>query len=256
MKKKVFLTCLEKNESLAGNLMETFSRYGLAVDGNFFIDDLDRMAWATTVDGVEHPDIAAWCIAGGQDSFAKASVRCGLSLSALSAMAAKGHNFPILACITGETSGQAELPTPLRSAEIVSPGALGAKIAAKANVRAQSAAPGYRLRPIAMPGVGLWLELGPHDVPWNGVLLGVADAEINAQGIGPSGTVPARSTLEYPFRGMGLRLGGTEYQAWGASNALTPGSSCYTRLTGTPTAFVFGELPTDDHPELFSVRLT
>lgn len=255
MKKRVFLTCLTKDEALARDVMALVTGHGLDCAGNFWIDDLDKMQWAGAAPELTRPDVSLWILAGALADFAAPSIRKGLSLLALMLLAERGHGFPILACATDGLVDPSGLPTPLRSAEAARKDNLGAKVAVKANLPWKPEPAPYRLRPIPLTGVGLWLEVGPSEGQWKGVLTGAAGAEIDAQGVGPAGKVPQRAVLEYPVRGMTLSLGQTEYTAWGAANLLTPETSHYVRIKGAPSALLFGEMPSEDAADLFSLNL-
>jgi len=256
MKKNVFITMLDNDEGLARLLFQETAKYGLEPSGHMWVDDLPGMAWGGAIPELAKDACGCWIIAGQAGRFADKATRQGLSLLALAAQAAHGHGFPILLSPSGGKVDAAGLPTPLKGAEIVASG-LGVKAVAKANAPRGAAAPGeYRLNMHPLPGLGLWLELGPGSDPWSGAMLGAAGAEPDAHGVGPAGAVPQTSTLHYPVRGMKLELGGTEFDAWGVRNDLTVAESYFVRLTAAPEALVFGAFPDADDPSVFTVYLT
>lgn len=255
MKKRVFLTMLDKDEGLAKLMFQEMARYGLEPGGHFWVDDLKNMAWSGAMPELCDPACACWAIVGQAARFADKTTRQGLSCLALAAQAAHGHGFPILLSPSGGKVDAAGLPTPLKGAEVV-PSGLGVKAVAKANApRAENGGGEYRLNVHPLPGLGLWLELGPGHEPWQGAMLGAAGAAPDAHGVGPAGSVPQNSTLHYPVRGMKLALGDTEFEAWGVRNDLTVAESYFVRLTGTPDALVFGSFPEADDPSVFTIYL-
>ncbi len=256
MAKTVFISILERDEAKGKGLFQAVTRYGLSVSGHFWSKDLERMEWAGPIPELRRPEVGVWLIKGGAASFADPEVRFGLGLLAVSVQANRGHGFPVLLICDDGALDPATLPTPLRGAEVVDEARLGVKLAAKANVPLAKIAPEYRLDVHALPGLGLWAEVGPapgHD--WKGALLGVSGGSIDAHGIGPAGTLPERCVLEYPMKGVELELAGVRYSAWAVRNALGPGDSYYVRLAGRPEGLLLGEFPEGDDAALFSLSL-
>lgn len=254
MKKRVVLTVLDENPGLVQAMGRDISRMGLDVVGHLWVDDLQNHAWAQIGQELANPATRLWIVAGSLASFDKTSVRQGLALAALAAQAEHGPGFDVLISPSSGDLDTASLPTPLRGAQ-----AAGKNLAAKAAVIAskpvQMLASGYRLVPHALPGLGLWLEIGPDDNTWHGAFLAAAGLVPDAQGVGPAGSIPARTTLHHPVRGMRLALGGREYVGNGVHNDIAPADSYYTRLGGVPQAVVFGAFPDTDEAELFSLEL-
>jgi len=256
MQKTVWITSLTKDEKKASTLFSTIHNYGLATNGHFWVDDLEKMAWSGAAENLLNPETAVWLITGAAADFAVPSVRKGLSLLALLLAGQRGHGFPtIIAPFPGEAD-PGELPTPLKGADHAAASSLGAKLAAKANIPWKPEPADYRLKLYPLPGLGLWFEAGPAEGhAWKGALFGVSGAEAAAHGVGPQGKIPERSTLEYPFKGMKLAAGEREYQAWGLSNAISAADSYFVKVTAAPEAILFGELPQGDEPELYSLNL-
>ena len=256
MSKTVWITSLTKDEAKAAALFQKIHTYGLTANGHFWVDDLAKLGWAGGAEGLLAPETAVWLLTGSPEDFAKESVRQGLSLLALQLAAERGHGFPVLVCPFSGTVAPASLPFPLRAAEAVAEAALGAKLAAKANMPLHPEPAAYRLKPIPLPGLGLWFEAGPaKGQSWKGALFGVAGADIDAHGVGPAGHLPERSTLNYPIKGMGLQTGGRDYTAWGVANPLADDMSYFVRVTAAPQAILFGELPEGDAADLFTIAL-
>lgn len=253
MKKRVVLSVLENNESLAKVLGQDLARVGLDVSAHLWSDDLSGMAWAAVGRELCRPDCRAWIVAGSTARFSDKVTRQGLSLAALCAQAEHGSDFPILLSPSTGSPDMTRLPTALAAAEAVSAG-LGAKAAARASL-CRGHRPEYRLRPYGLPGLGLWFEIGPAGAPWQGAFLGAGGAVPDAHGVGPAGTIPACCTLHYPVRGLKFKLDGTDCEAWGTHNSVSPAESYYTRLTEVPESLAFGPFPETDEAEVFTVRL-
>ncbi|MHC1711426.1 MAG: hypothetical protein AB9872_04660 [Solidesulfovibrio sp.] len=256
MPKTVWITSLTKDEDKASALFKKIHDYGLSTNGHFWVDDLEKMAWAGPAEELCKPETAVWLITGTPEDFAKKSLRQGLSLLALLVAGQRGHGFPILLCPFAGEIDPAGLPLPLRGAEAVATTTLGPKLAARANTPFKPETADYRLRLYPMPGLGLWFEAGPAPGrSWKGVIFGTNGVDINAHGVGPAGKIPERATLHYPIQGMRLTAGDKEYQAWGVANDLTETDSYFVRVTGAPAAILFGEMPEGDAAELFTLAL-
>ncbi len=256
MNKTVWITSLTKDEEKASAVFKKIHDYGLATNGHFWVDDLEKMAWSGAAEQLLSPETAVWLITGAAEDFAKDSVRRGLALLALLVAGQRGHGFPTVICPFEGQVDPATLPTPLKGADSVANAALGAKLAAKANIPWKPDPADYRLKLYPLPGLGLWFEAGPAaGHAWKGAVFGVSDADIAAQGVGPEGNIPERSTLEFPFKGMKMTAGDKEYLAWGLSNAIAPDTSYFVKVTAAPNAILFGELPGEGDAELFSLML-
>ncbi len=256
MKKHVLLTILENNDGLARALGGELARLGLDVQAHIWQDDAEKLAFAPVINELAG-NTAAWIIAGETASFEKPSIRKALGLAALAAQQTHGHDFPILIS-PARLSDKLSFQGPLSTAEIVTSN-LGVKAVARANARRSGKNVPYRLDVHALPGIGLWLEVGPSDEPWAGAFLGTSSSgstpvDPDAHGVGPARTIPNRCTLRYPIQGMKLSLGETEYTAWGVQNQLSPAESYFVRLNGLPDGIVFGPFPTGDSEEVFSLR--
>ena len=257
MKKLVWLTILEKNEDLGRVLSEELNRYGLDVNGHFWENDLAQFAWSGAIPDLSRDECALWIIAGSAAGFNDPVTRKGLALLAIAAQSAHGGDFPILLSPSAATLDPQALPTPLRSSEVVQTG-LGAKAAVRANAKRSQSSMEYRLGVHPMPGLGLWLEVGPARDPWKGAILGCHgpnDVKPDAQGVGLAGTIPNQSTLKYPVRDMRIELQDAEFMTWGVKNDISPAESLFVRVTETPDSIIFGEFPDDDSAEVFSVTL-
>lgn len=256
MKKSALLTLLEANDGLARALGAEIFRMGADCQAHFWEDAPEKQAFAPVIAELSKPTCGVWIIAGTTTSFGRKSVRIGLALTALAARhahAPEGRHLPILLSLSGE---DATPPMPLADAEIVDRG-LGAKVAARLHAPGDVAPAPYRCTVHALPGLGLWLETGPADEPWQGALTGVRGegARPDAHGVGQAGIIPSRCTLRHPVRDLRLTLGDAEYTAWGVQNELSPAHSYFVRLAGLPEALVFGPYPQSDEAELYTLNL-
>jgi hypothetical protein len=255
--KKVWITSLVRDKELVSRILSTVKKYGLDGDGHFWVDDLQHMAWLSSKERIIDSGTDLWVIMGSKKDMEKDSVRYGLALLTLAVQAKKGHGFHII-WISPEGDMDPEfLPTPLKGAEMLtaSSTSLGAKLVARANTPAPAIDAGYRVDIHANPGFGLWIEVGPgkgHE--WKGAMLGVNGGEIDAHGIGNSGRLPQRSVLEYPMRGLKLKLGDAEYTAWAVQNLLTEELSYYTRIRDIPKGMLFGPYSQEEEAEVHVIK--
>ncbi|OEU66694.1 MAG: hypothetical protein BA863_16790 [Desulfovibrio sp. S3730MH75] len=256
MTKSVFISILEKDEAKGKGLFQTVTHYGLAVNGHFWSDNLEKMEWAGPVAEMDKPEVGVWLIKGTKASFENPDIRFGLGLLAAGVQARRGYGFPIVCiCEDGDLDVQT-LPTMLRNAEVVEEAKLGAKLAAKANMPIKKVEPEYRFDLYPLPSLGLWLEVGPapgHS--WKGALLGVSGGEITAHGTGAAGMLPEKCVLNFPMKGLKLELSGSEYVGWAVKNELSEGESYFVKVTGTPDSLLFGEFSEGDDAELFLLSL-
>lgn len=254
MKKRAVLSILEDNPGLAKALGGELARVGLEVTAHLWQDDLQNQAWAQVGKELANPESKLWVIAGSNEKFAEKSVRQGLALAALAAQSVHGSDLAIIVSPGTADIEPQSLPTPLAAAVCVRKN-LGAKAAVMAARPGKKQAGEYRLTPHALPGLGLWLELGPTSAPWKGAFLAASGCVPDVQGVGPAGTIPANSTLHYPVRGIKLELGGVEMEGNGLANEIGPAISYYVRLGNAPEKIVFGPFPDNDEAELYSLGL-
>ena len=146
MPKTVWITSLTKDETKTSALFAKIHTYGLATNGHFWLDDLEKMAWAGPIDELAKPDTGVWLLTGAAEDFAKPTIRQGLALLALHLAGVRGHGFPTLLCPFAGQVDPASLPMPLRGTEAVTEALLGAKLAAKANIPFHPEPADYRLR--------------------------------------------------------------------------------------------------------------
>ena len=255
-KPHILLTLLEEDPGLARTLAAEFTRLGADCSAHFWFANTDAQALSALIPEVCHPGLSAWVIAGTAASLARKDIRQGLSLAALAAQAArrKGNGSALPVVVSPSGTLQDSLPQPLADADIVARG-LGARTIARIHGKNVLPACDYRLDVHALPGLGLWLEVGPARDQWDGVLLGSAPCEPDAHGVGQAGVIPERCTLHHPSRGLKLALGEKEFTAWGTENTLSLADSYFVRLTGLPETLVFGAFPKEDDADLYVLNL-
>jgi len=261
MSKSIWVTILEKDEAKGRALFEAIHRYGLGVNGQFWMDDLEKMQWAGAFSEISKPETALWLIRGQLASFQDETKRYGLSMLGVMVQAMKGHGFPVVAVCDSGTLDPATLPTPLKGViPAADDAALMAKLVAKANTPVPLAPTDYHLDIHPLPGLGQWFEVGPaKGQTWAGAIFGTQggpeNAEVDAHGVGPRGTVPEKATLEYPMKGVKFSMGPAEYAAWAVKNPLDDASSYYVRVKGYPRGVAFGAFPESDEAEMYVVGL-
>lgn len=256
--KKVWLTSLEKSEENVKQIMSALKGYGLDVQGHFWTDELEKMAWVGPRDVMLDTDVALWVILAGTDSLLNPTIRYGLSLLAVTVQSQRGLGFPIVILLSGgKTISPGELTTPLQGSDVLAADnpAFGAKLVAKVHAPVKKAAAEYRLDCYGNPQIGQWFEIGPAGSTWNGALFGVAGAKITFQAVGEKGQLPEKSTLNYPIQDMQLSLGEKEYSAWAVQNELGPDSSYFVKVEGYPESILFGEYSREEEADVFVVSL-
>ncbi|MGL1932060.1 MAG: hypothetical protein OCC45_09890 [Desulfotalea sp.] len=256
MAKSVFISILEKDEARGQGLYDIVTRYGLGVNGHFWSDNLEKMEWAGPVDEICRQEIGVWLIKGTLESFKNPDIRFGLAMLAASIQANRGQNFPIICiCDDGELN-PADLPTPLQGIEVVSEEKLGPKLVAKANIPIKKSSVDYRFIPHPLPGLGLWLEVGPAKTHnWAGAMLGVAGGDIFAHGVGEAETIPNKCVLNYPVKGLKLALADKEFNGWAVKNELDQNQSYYVKVTDNFDTLLFGEFSEGDDAECFIIAM-
>ncbi|NOX34521.1 MAG: hypothetical protein GXP56_12450 [Deltaproteobacteria bacterium] len=255
MLKKVWITSMAKDKDATTRLLQLGRKYGLAPDGHFWVDDLQKMAWQAPLESLVAKETALWVIACTKKDFEPESVRYGLSLLCLSLQHIKGIGFPIMFVSQDDSLKIEDLPTPFKGCEIFKPDntSLGAKMTARANTPVKTIGTDYRINIHANQGYGIWFEFGPKKgSAWKGVLAGGLASQINAHGVGPKGSLPLKTVLEYQMQGLKLELGDDEYTAWAVKNIIDEDKSYYVRFSDIPGSIVFGQLPDEENEADFN----
>jgi hypothetical protein len=246
MQKRVWITSLAKEKEQITALLQLGKKYGLAPDGHFWVDDMEKMAWQAPLESIIAKETSLWVISASQKDFEKDSVKYGLALLCLSVQNTKGIGFPIIFISSDDSLKTEDLPTPFQGSEIFSLDnkSLGAKMTARANTPVKKIEPEYRVNIHANQGYGIWYEFGPaKGETWNGVLAGGLNSEVNAHGVGPAGLLPLKTTLEYQMQGIKLEMGEDKYSAWAVKNSIDENLSYYVRFADIPGNILFGQLP-------------
>lgn len=257
--KKVWMSVLSKNEELAQKLMGKIKSYGLEVDGHFWSGNLEKMEWMGPRANLITNDYALWVIVAGKEELESAEVLFGLSLLAITVQAQRGLGFPIF-LLHGDDFAPTDddLPTPLKHAQIfpASSATAGAKMVARANTPVSHAEADYRIDVYGLPGLGLWVEVGPAAGSWSGVMFGASQGDINAHGVGVKGELPkGKMILNYPMQGLKIEFSGKEYTAWAVKNEIDENSSYFLRVTDVPDSILFGPFSEGDDAEVHVLTL-
>jgi len=256
--KKVWITSLVSAEEAVQEAMGQLKKYGLEVNGHFWEDDLEKTAWIKPRTELVDAKVDLWLILASAENLSSPSIRYGLSLLALTVQAQLGLGYPIVILLAeGETPPVESLPTPLKNADFLSAkdAGYGATLVAKVHGQVKEIAVEYRLDAYGNPQTGQWLEVGPTHGSWHGAMLGVAGAEIAFQAVGPKGSLPSKSVLNYPMEGMKLSLGEKEYVAWAVQNEVDSETSYFAKIDGFPDSVLFGPYSSEDEVEVHVIQL-
>ena len=256
--KTIWVTSLGFSPDPVKQLMSQMKTYGIEVQGHFWTDDLKKMAWMAARDSLVDGKISMWGILGSRDELLAPDNLYGLSLLAITAQAQRGLHFPIMILQNqGESISPEQLSTPLQGVEVMSASdtGLGAKLVARVHQPAKPVSAEYHLDIYGNEQIGQWFEVRPANSNWPGVMFGVAGAEIGFHAVGPSGSLPAKTVLNYPMEGLKLEMAGKEYTAWAAQNELDAETSYFVKVEGFPESIVFGAYSAEEAAEVFVVRL-
>ena len=250
MQKRIWITSMSKDKEATTGLLQLGKKYGLAPDGHFWVDEVEKIAWQASLDTLLAKETSLWVISTTEKDLEKDSVRYGLSLLCLSLQHIKGIGFPIIFVTPHGSLKIEDLPTPFKGYEIFRSDnkSLGAKMTARANTPVKKIPSDYRINIHANQGYGIWYEFGPaKGTQWNGVLAGGLRSEVNAHGVGPKGSIPLKTVLEYQMQGLKLELGEDEYTAWAVKNTIKEDQSYYVRFADAPGSILFGQLPDEEN---------
>ena len=256
--KKIWITALSKEMKQVQPLIDNLAKYGLQCGGHYWTDDLEKNAWTVAVEKVVEHDV--WVIISSDETLAKPSIRYGLSLAALSVLGMRGYGFPMLLVHQGQLPTEADLPTPLRSADIYKDAdpVMPAKLVAKAAVPPPRVKMEYELKVHGLPQ-GTAFEIRPTETTWSGALVGITEdekSELGAVAPGEAGKMPEKAILEYPMRDIKLALGEQEYIAAAFQNQVDPKTAVFAMIHGEPRAILFGAFNYEDSDsEFYTIQL-
>jgi len=255
--KTVWMSALGHDQAAASAVSATLTRYGLACKGHFWVDAPEKMAWKDALDELLQARADLWLILVDPEQWAKPSVRYGLALFAAALAAQRGAGFPTVILDPG--SGLV-VPDALARASVLSVALASwpAKVVARANLPAEKMVlADHRFNVLGNERLGQWFEVGPREQSWSGVVFGVCGdgAKINFQAVGPAGSLPEKTTLEYAQQGLTLDVGGKTFTAWAVRNPLDAASSYYARVEGCPEAILLMPYAEGDEAEATVLRL-
>ena len=256
--KTIWVTSLASSPDPAKQLMSQMKTYGLEIQGHFWKNDLKKMAWMAGRESLVDPKISMWAILGSDEELRAPDTLYGLSLLAITVQAQRGLHFPITILQSrGEPISADQLSTPLKGTDVMSASdsGLGAKLVARIHKSPKPISPEYHLDIYGTEQIGQWFEVRPAQASWPGGMFGVTGAEITFHAVGPAGSLPPKTVLNYPMQGLKLKMGGKEYLAWAAQNELNTETSYFVKVEGHPDSILFGPYSTEDAADLFLIRL-
>ena len=256
--KTIWLTSIGSSQETVKQLMSQMKTYGIEVQGHFWKDDLKKMAWIAARENLLDTNVSMWGIVGSDQELLVPDTLYGLSLLAITVQAQRGLHFPIMILQTqGELISSEQLSTPLKGANVlsVSDGGIGAKLVAKVHAPPKAVSAEYYLDIYGNEQIGQWFEVRPARSSWPGVMFGMTGAEIIFHAVGPAGSLPSNTTLNYPMQGLKLEMGDKEYTAWAAQNELNAETSYFVKVEDYPESILFGPFSTEVEADMFVVRL-
>jgi hypothetical protein len=256
--KTIWVTSLGSSQDPVKKLMSQMKTYGVEVTGHFWKDDLKKHSWREATDSIIDSKISMWGILGSDEELLSPDNLYGLSLLTITVQAQRGLHFPMMILQTqGDSISHEQLSTALNGADVmsVSDAALGAKLVAKVHAPAKPISSEYHMDIYGNEQIGQWFEVRPTGSSWPGVMFGVGGAEIAFHAVGPAGSLPKKTVLNYPMQGLKLEMGGKEYLAWATQNELNAETSYFVKVEGYPESIVFGPYSTEEAADVFVVSL-
>lgn len=259
MKKKIWLTSLEGSQETVQKIMGGLKKYGLEIEGHFWEDDLEKMAWCNPRRELIDENVKMWVLHASAESLAKQSVRYGLSMLALTVQAQKGVGFPIVVVRAGTTPvDAATLPERFNNCVVYQgeASAYGAKIVAALHKPVAKTVLPYRIDVYGIPQIGQWFEIGPAEKDWQGVIFATTGETIKMHAVGPSGQLPEKSVLNYAQQGLKIDMGERSFDGWAVQNVLDTDTSYFVKVEGAPEAVMFCPYSQEDEAEAYVIRLS
>jgi hypothetical protein len=259
--KKLWISALTKDEPRIAKFNAGLRQYGFDAGGHVWLDEPDKLAWRVAYDELQKRKTDCWVILADAASLAKPTIRYALSLMAYAMRRDLNDRLPII--VLGSETLRDLLPEALQGVKIIDDNVAGwqAKIVAGTlKTPAEHPLP-YRVDVYGNDKIGQWLEIGPREGVWQGIIFGVAgnDASITFQAVGPAGKLPEKTTLEYAREGMKLEAAGKDYIAGSVRNVIDPNASYFVRIKGLPQSLLI--LPDEgsadqEQPEAFVLTLS
>jgi hypothetical protein len=219
---------------------------------------LKKMAWMAARENLLDTNVSMWGILGSDKELLVQDTLYGLSLLAITVQAQRGLHFPVTILQTqGALVSSEQLSTPLKGADVlpVSGGGIGAKLVAKAHTPPKSLSAEYCLDIYGNEQIGQWFEVRPAQSSWHGVMFGVTGAEITFHAVGPTGSLPKKTVLNYPMQGLKMEMGNKKYTAWATQNELNAETSYFVKVEGYPESVLFGPFSAEAEADVFMVKL-
>lgn len=259
MQKKIWLSAFNCPEETVQSILAKLQSYGLAADGHFFTDDLEKMTWTAPRKQLLDSSVSMWLILSSAADLQLPSFRYGLAMLTLAVQAHRESDFPIIILQVGEEQIQTEsLPTPLVNATVLplANDSYAAKLIAIAHTPVQKNDPEeYRLDVYGIPNIGQWFEVGPLNDNWHGAIFGVSDGEIKLHAVGPAGQLPEKTVLNYPQQGLEIEVAENKFLAWAVQNELDSDTSYYLKVTGYPKQIIFCPYSSEEEADAYIITL-
>lgn len=240
--------------------MAALKKNGLFPQGNHWVDDVAKAAWAELLPVLsDAQQTDAWIIALDRASFELSSVRYGLSVLAATVRERRGAAYPVVVLGIDFMPVEEQLPTWLRTGPFYSAAdaSWSAKLVASFFKKNEGAVQDFRFTAYASQYTGQWFEVGPRSGQWNGVMFGVSgDAKITHHAVGPKGVLPERTVLEYATKDIKAKVGDTDFTVWSVQNNVTAEQSYFLKVEGCPAKVVFGGHPGAENAEVYVVSLS
>lgn len=261
MDKRIWVSALSKNADQIRRITLSLRDYGFNCQGHIWLDDAPKLAWRGAYDELVHEQCRHWVILADEDSLKCPTIRYGLSLMTYAMLRDNPEQMPIITLAEKQETLEL-LPPILRKSQLILTSQNGweAKFVA-ATIKVAPFKLPYRINTIGDAHIGQWFEIGSTLETWHGLAFGVAglDAVIDFQGVGPAGSLPDKSILEYPMEGIKIDVRETAFTAWAVTNLLDSKHSYYVRVRGLPDQLLLmpGFKPAaDDDDEAYIVALT
>jgi len=266
--KNVWLTWMASGED-APNPQEAaagLTKNGLGVTGGAWPVEVEKHTWVDMASQlIEEEGVDLWVICGRKAELIE-SERFRYALSLCAAMVRdQRKGKPLQEVIVGlDFAPEAEgLPTLFRSCHLVdgSKGAWAAKVVIAAHGGKQGLPPReeWRLNVIAHQLIGQYLEVGPREGTWEGVMVGLAgdDVAIEQHAVGKRSELPERTVLNYAMEGIKAQIGDDEFVCNAVKNAITSEEGYFLKVRGYPRRLLIGPYPgeEDDSSEVWILDL-
>lgn len=239
--------------------MAALKKNGLQPQGNRWIDDLPKSAWAELLPVLSNAQQTnAWIIGLDRASFGQSTVLYGLSVLAATLRNRCGALYPIVILGIDFTPEQEQLPVFLRGMIFsAADSSWPAKLVASFFKNGGSVAQEYRFSVYANQYTGQWFEIGPKTGAWGGVMFGVSGAaKITHHAVGPKGALPERTVLQYATKDILAKVGNTDFTVWSVQNSISEEEAYFLKVEGFPSRVVFGGHPGTENAEVYVAGLS